>query len=302
MKETEFYRDKSGILVKVGFVTILGVIILFVGYGWLRDWFNQSRYSRLDVKFVNAGNIEPGNPVTLFGVKRGRVDGITMTETGVILHLLVDMEFNLPADTKFYISDSDLMGNRQVDIIPGSSEKFIEPGMIAEGENLAGLSALIPRIDGIINNLDQMITKIANQDDLFDDLRETVVSSRKLMNTLDGFFAENYDELESIVTNLNQTIREINALFTDEEINLQEAMHSIVHGMSELDTLLQKMNNLLDDVEPFLAKLNEEEGTLHHLLSDKELYERLLQTTGQIDSLLYDIRQNPRKYFQLRVF
>ncbi len=62
------------------------------------------------------------------------------------------------------------------------------------------------------------------------------------------------------------------------------------------------MNDLLDEIEPLLGKLSDEEGTVHHLLTEKELYERLVRTTGQIDSLLYDIRKNPGRYFQFRLF
>jgi len=302
MKETEYYQQKTAIQIKVGIITILALIILFFGYGWLRDWFTRGKYTALPVKFVNAGNIDQGDPVTLFGVKRGRVESITMTESGVILNLLLDIDFSLPRDTKFYISDSDLMGNRQIDIIPGTSEEKIQSGVIPEGENLAGLSSLIPRIDNIIGNLDQMISKFAAQDELFDNLQKTATETRILITSLNTFFSENYDELESIVVSLQQTTKEINSLFSEEPNNLRAYLGKITQSMNEFDTLLSKLNHLLDEVDPLLTKLNEGEGTLHHLLTEKELYERLLNTTGQIDSLLYDIRDNPKRYFQFRLF
>ncbi|MBW6516778.1 MAG: MCE family protein [Candidatus Cloacimonetes bacterium] len=302
MKETEYYPHKRATQLRVGIVTILALIILFVGYGWLRDWFNQGRYTLIQVRFLNAGNIEPGNHVTLFGVRSGRVESITMTERGVILNLLVDIDFQLPIDTKFYISDSDLMGNRQVDIIPGISPKMMPQGHIFSGQNLAGLSSLIPRIDGIISNLDQMITRIAMQDELFTNLHDTVISSKKVMESLDKFFSDNYDEIEGIVTNLNQTTSELNAIFSDEETNIRSTFQNISQGVDDLEDILQKLNNLLDNIEPLVTKLNDEDGTLHYLLTEKELYDKLLDSTAQIDSLLYDIRQNPRRYFQFRLF
>ncbi len=213
MKETEYYPHKKAIQIKVGIITIIALIILILGYGWLRNWFDQARYTSMQVKFVNAGNINQGDPVTVFGVTRGRVDGITMSEEGVVLTLLIDLDFPLPRDTKFYISDSDLMGNRQVDIIPGESPELLQPGDIPNGQSLAGLSSLIPQIDEIIGNLDQMITRIATQDELFENLHETVISSRKLMTSLDHFFSDNYEDLETIVSSLRNATKEFNAIF-----------------------------------------------------------------------------------------
>ena len=302
MKETEYYPQKRATQLRVGLVTILALIILIAGYGWLRDWFKQGRYTRIQARFVNAGNIEPGNHVTLFGVKSGRVESIIMTDSGVILNLLVDIDFQLPIDTKFYISDSDLMGNRQLDIIPGVSPEMMPVDHIFTGQNLAGLSSLIPRIDGIIGNLDQMISKLVMQDELFANLHDTVISSRKVMESLDKFFSDNYEEIEGIVTNLNQTTTELNALLSDEDMIIKNTFQNLSQGIEELDEMLHKLNNLLDHIEPLVTKLNDEEGTLHHLLTDKELYDKLLDSTAQIDSLLFDIRQNPRRYFQFKLF
>ena len=302
MKDTEYYQHKGATQLRVGIITIIALIVLIAGYGWLRDWFNQGKYARLQVRFLNAGNIEPGNHVTLFGVKSGRVESITMTDSGVILNLLVDLDFPLPVDTKFYISDSDLMGNRQVDILPGFSREMMAKDYIPTGQNLAGLSSLIPRIDGIIGNLDEMISKIANQDQLFADFHDTVVSSKKVMESLDRFFSENYGEIESIVLNLHQTTTEINALFNDEDESMKRTFQNISESIEDLDSILSKMNRLLDSLEPLVTKLNDEEGTLHYLLTEKELYDKLVDSTSQIDSLLYDIRQNPRRYFQFKLF
>jgi len=302
MKESEYYQNKGATQVRVGIITVLALIVLIGGYGWLRDWFNQGKYTQIRVRFINAGNIEPGNHVTVYGVKRGRVDSISMTEQGVILNLLVDIDFPLPRDTKFFISDSDLMGNRQVDIIPGITKEIFDPDYIPNGQNLAGLSSLIPRIDGIIGNLDQMISKLAMQDELFENFQHTIVSSKRLMERLDNFFVDNYQEIEDIVANLHQTSAQINSLFSEEDESLQATFRNIAQGLEEFDTVLQKLSGLLDEIEPLVTKLNEEEGTVQQLISDQELYDRLIEATAQVDSLLYDIRQNPRRYFQFRLF
>jgi len=43
------------------------------------------------------------------------------------------------------------------------------------------------------------------------------------------------------------------------------------------------------------------QGTVGRLLKDKELYDSLNQTVGEMRSLISDIRKDPKKYLNVRV-
>ena len=68
---------------------------------------------------------------------------------------------------------------------------------------------------------------------------------------------------------------------------------------------------MLDDLEEasvrlnnFAADLEQSEGSLRLLLEDRRLYDDLRGTARNLDSLVDDIRANPRKYinFTLEIF
>jgi len=302
MKNTEYQPHKRETYIRVGLLTIVGLLILFFGYGWMSGLLSRARYTRMQVSFENAGNIEPGSAVTLYGVRKGRVDTITIKEWGVIIDMLVELDFPLPVDTEFLIRDADLMGNRQIDIIPGSSSEMLGPDDIPSGSNLTSLAGLVPKLSDIVADIDRIIKSLSSRDDLMEDLFETISSSRKLMESLESFFSANYNELGEIVANLHQTSREINTILSEERDTIRSTVHTVSGSVAELEEVLVKINNMLDEVEPVMEKISREEGTLHYLLTEKDLYENLLKTSAEIDSLIYDIRENPKRYFQFRLF
>jgi len=45
-----------------------------------------------------------------------------------------------------------------------------------------------------------------------------------------------------------------------------------------------------------------EEGLIYRLLNDEELYDSLIKSANELETLLNDIRKNPRRYFRFSVF
>jgi phospholipid/cholesterol/gamma-HCH transport system substrate-binding protein len=69
-----------------------------------------------------------------------------------------------------------------------------------------------------------------------------------------------------------------------------------------IEATLAQVTTLLNNVEQATAQLNQTDNTAGSLLNDKELYERLNKTVNSLDSLLIDIRLNPKRYINVKVF
>ena len=68
------------------------------------------------------------------------------------------------------------------------------------------------------------------------------------------------------------------------------------------------MEKITDDLEhmaqtarEFADNLNQGDGTLQMLVDDRRLYDDLRKTADNLDDLISDIRENPKKYIQLKV-
>ena len=122
----EYYKNKKNTETKVGIFIFIALIILISGYFWFSDFLQNQKYTHLQVRFESAGNLEKGSSVAISGVERGKVKQLRVDEEGVILDIAVILDFPLKKDTEFHITETDIMGGAQVDIIPGRSEKLLD--------------------------------------------------------------------------------------------------------------------------------------------------------------------------------
>jgi phospholipid/cholesterol/gamma-HCH transport system substrate-binding protein len=100
---------------------------------------------------------------------------------------------------------------------------------------------------------------------------------------------------------------EILAKFNSTTEKLDRIAGDIEAGRGSLGKFI-KDDKLHDDAQAAVAslrsisdKLDKGEGTAGKLLHDDQLYNNLNQTTGEMVKLLYDFRQNPKKYLSIKL-
>ena len=69
-----------------------------------------------------------------------------------------------------------------------------------------------------------------------------------------------------------------------------------------LDSAIMSLNATLTNLQAITTALNSKESSIGLLLNDKGLYNHLDQTILSADSLLKDIKENPKKYINVKVF
>jgi phospholipid/cholesterol/gamma-HCH transport system substrate-binding protein len=89
---------------------------------------------------------------------------------------------------------------------------------------------------------------------------------------------------------------------------LQQVTSQIEAGQGTIGKLLQdpelyqRMTNVVARADSLLNRLDTGQGTAGRMLNDQSLYERLDKLVVDMQQLIEDIRENPRKYFKLKVF
>jgi phospholipid/cholesterol/gamma-HCH transport system substrate-binding protein len=86
---------------------------------------------RLTARFDNVGSLKPRSPVTMAGVRVGRVEEIGFDkgtyEAVVTLH--IDGRYDtIPDDTFANIFTSGLLGEQYVGLSPGGSDRYMQAG------------------------------------------------------------------------------------------------------------------------------------------------------------------------------
>lgn len=88
--------------------------------------------------------------------------------------------------------------------------------------------------------------------------------------------------------------------------NTDKFMQRIENGegtlgkLSRDEALYERSRRALEDFASLVEEIQRGEGTLGKLLKDPGLYDNLEESSSQITKLLYDLRQDPKKYLTIR--
>ena len=119
-------------------------------------------------------------------------------------------------------------------------------------------------------------------------------------------------QLQDILDNLDGTMANVNAItrkadrMMDRQLpqlidTIQLAMndiHRITENLSDADlkATVARVDSAVDEAQKLIAAANSTDGTLGKLLNDKSLYEDINHTVNSADSLLIDLKANPKRY------
>ncbi len=298
----KFYQNKKSIEFKVGLFSIVAVIILVVCYSWFTDILESRKYTNLKVKFENAGNIENGSTVTIHGVKKGRVKELEIEADGVVVLLQVELDFPLKKGTKFYILESNLMGDVLVEIVPGRQEELLNLDEVQNGEISYGLTKLVSEFSEVICDLQSIMEIITKDGQFVKNLQSIVDTSVVMVNKINSSIDINAVKIDKLITNASNISERLSKLIEENQEDLSSSVSLTSNVLEKLDKNLLEMNEITENFKMLSQMMLNEESTFNKIISEKELYENLLNTSASLDSLLKDIKKNPKKYFKIKVF
>ncbi|RUM52999.1 MAG: outer membrane lipid asymmetry maintenance protein MlaD [Methylococcus sp.] len=118
----------------VGFFVFLGIgggFFLAMQVSNLGSFDNTQGYL-LQARFENIGGLKPRSPVTVSGVRIGRVSAIfydTEAYQAVVeMRISSNYEHTLPEDTSASIYTSGLLGEQYIGLEPGGADAFLKDG------------------------------------------------------------------------------------------------------------------------------------------------------------------------------
>jgi phospholipid/cholesterol/gamma-HCH transport system substrate-binding protein len=133
--------------------------------------------------------------------------------------------------------------------------------------------------------------KLLSNDELYNDTRAAVADLRVSAEKINGIT----DDLKSITGDLKEGRGTAGKLLQDEQL-----YDDTRATLAKLNSSADKFNLILDDARSG-------RGTIGKLLTDETLYNNVNQTTSNINQittestkLIYDFRQNPKKYLSIK--
>ena len=98
----------------------------------------------IEALFSNSGGLKTGSSVVIAGVEVGRVKSIALDDYQALTTLRLTQDVKIQEDAIASIKTRGLIGEKYVEITPGGSEVFINPGgRIRDTQSAVDLEQLI---------------------------------------------------------------------------------------------------------------------------------------------------------------
>jgi len=95
--------------------------------------FTADNAYTISARFENSGGLKVKSPVTVAGVRIGRVSNISIDRDSYesVVKMQIDAQYSLPDDTSASIFTAGLLGEQYISLEPGGSEDaLLENGLI----------------------------------------------------------------------------------------------------------------------------------------------------------------------------
>lgn len=294
--------------VLVGIFLSVAVAIALLGTLWLVRGGLSSGYS-LYARFAWGQNLKPGQPVLLAGVNVGAVADVKLRNDGYLdVFLRVDNDVKVPRNSVASVKPIGIFGDAAIALTPtGPSPVSFSPGdTVPVGPGDTDIQAIENKVDSIASTVNTM-TKTLNAE-LFAsggirDIRKSLAnaaalsaSAAQLSVQLNRIAAEQNRNLTLTMAQFRKAASAIDSAQIDSTLrNFHTSSASLTSIASHLDSTSKRADNIVAGIE-------RGEGNAGKLLKDTLLYSDLRGLVTQADSVLADLKKNPKKYINLRIF
>lgn len=307
----------------IGLLVLLALVLLFWGLNFLKGKNFLSEERVFYGVYTNIEGLVKTNPVMINGLHVGQVKDMYFDPSGtnkVIVEFFLTNEVGVPANSVARIYSSDLLGSKAVEIKLGNSPELAQPGdtlftdveiSLKEEVNrqvqpikrkaedlILSIDSVITVVQYVFNratreNLNKSFESIANA---FDNLESTTYSVDTLVTTQKRRIERIMENIESITLNLKNNQENFNNIMA----NLSSLSDSL--AKARVSETLLSVNNAMNEVTTIANRINNGEGSLGLLVNNDSLYIELEKSARDLNLLLEDIKNNPRKYVKFSVF
>ncbi|MBO4955402.1 MAG: MCE family protein [Muribaculaceae bacterium] len=295
----------------IGLCVIAALLVGYFGIEYLKgnNIFKPANYYY--ASYTNVAGLAQSAPVTLNGFKIGIVRDIQYDYDNpghVKVEMSLDKELQLPDGTQAMLV-TDMLGTSSISILMGTSPKMVEVGGEIIGTNAPGLmgsvteeilpsvASMVPKIDSLITALNTIATdptikaSLENINATMLNLKNGSANLARVMNRVPGIA----DDAAVTVTNfrsMSESLSTIAVDLTDVSGKLKEM---------PLDATVQNLYTTSESLNQLIAKLNQPNSSLGLLLNDENLYRNLTNASASLDSLLIDVKKNPKRYISIKL-
>ena len=290
--------------IRVGLLIIAGVIILVAMIFWIQGYRFGQEYRPVKTIFGEVGSLAKGDPVMVSGIRMGKVKDLALHESGVLVTLTISKEVSLKEDARFTIKNIGLMGERFVAVMPGISETPLNTAVPTIGDYDTGIPEVMGMMGEMVSELRNLVFAIKSSiasDENLDKLTTAIGNFEGLSKSLTEYLDRNRNNFDKTAENFLAASKGLKKLVNGSTGKVDSTLIRVGDISRRLDTVVTDLEIMSRSAREFADNLNKGDGTIQMLVDDRRLYDDLRKTASNLDALINDIRENPKKYIDLKV-
>jgi phospholipid/cholesterol/gamma-HCH transport system substrate-binding protein len=291
--------------IQVGATVLVALGFTLWGVTWLKELSFNRKYRVWHVTFPQTGGLSSSDEVQVNGLRKGNVSDVALVGDHVVVDLALSTDVLLTSESRVAIRNIGMMGEKVifVEMHPGGTPYTARdtiPGIYEQGipEVMAGMGATVDAI----TDLAAQLKKVADVMDKDGNLDKTMTNFRNTSEELKAAVTENRAVLKQTLANLNAASRSAKALTTDREAELAHTLDSFERSAVSMERLTSRLDSLRASLQTASNKIERGDGTLGKLINDPRLYDDAKASMVEFRLLIEDIRKNPKKYVNVKVF
>ena len=295
--------------IKTALLVIFGLGFFYFGFNFLKGSSVFSKQKVIYSVYDEVEGLSIGADVNINGLSIGKITKIDFlpgsTQILVSMRVRGDLAFSSASEAILY--ETGLIGGKAIMIQP-----IFENGKsIKTGDTLP--SGVQPGFTELVNQqiapLQQKLTStLTSVDELFDGV------SNVFNNQTQENLKTTLSELTRTVENANNITRKLNRLLDSNATALDTTfkhlastsanLSQISDSLVEVDfkAILAQYNKIATNLNQVLDQVNTSQGTAGKLINDPALYTQLNATLEELESLLNDLKNNPKRYVHFSLF
>lgn len=295
---SKLYKDQ----LKVGIFTVVILAALVFGYLWLSNRMGSASLRPLRVTFSDVIGLEVGDKTMFRGMEVGRVKSVEARGREVLVTSMIDRDIIINEGAVFQVAANSLMGGTSLHITQGPGPGRLDLDKIHSGDTAVGLNGVMAKAAVAVDELSGILRELRSEQGLIAKSSTLLDNADRAVLSVDGLAGGARLELSEALRRIQELTSDVKTMVNANSAGLNRFMDSAPVTVDNVNRSLDSLQILVGGLNATVTALNSGKGTAGRLINDEQLYRRLDSTVAALDSLLLDVKANPKKYVRFSLF